>query len=150
MKNTIGCFAIIEDDKHRVLLVKRKDIPLWDLPGGKKDKNESMEECVVREVQEETGLKIEIDYLVGCFQRPRAQDIQYVYACRQVGGELIQEGKETKKLTYANPSILPVMMMPNRKYQIGCYRKGNVNTQRIIYDHHIFFYLQKMMKKLES
>lgn len=146
MKNTIGCFAIIEDDNHRVLLVKRKDIPLWDLPGGKKDMDESMEECVIREVQEETGLKVEIDYLVGCFQRPRAQDIQYVYACRQVGGGLIQEGKETKKVKYANPSILPVMMIPNRKYQIGCYRKGNVNVEQMIQDRSVLFYLQRMKK----
>ncbi len=29
-----GAFVIIQNDGREVLLVKRKDIPLWDLPGG--------------------------------------------------------------------------------------------------------------------
>jgi len=38
MRNTVGCFAVIEDEKHDILLVKRKDFPLWDLPGGRQAK----------------------------------------------------------------------------------------------------------------
>ncbi|MGM0612643.1 MAG: NUDIX domain-containing protein [Bacteroidota bacterium] len=44
----------------QVLLIKRKNEPFkdkWALPGGFVDMNETLEEAVVRELQEETGLK---------------------------------------------------------------------------------------------
>jgi 8-oxo-dGTP diphosphatase len=33
---------------------------LWEFPGGKQDPGESLEECLVREVEEETGLRIRV------------------------------------------------------------------------------------------
>lgn len=146
MNRTIGCFAVIEDKDHKILVVKRNDVPLWDLPGGRKDKGETLEECVIREVKEETGLEIEIDYLIGEFQRPKANDIQYVYACRRVYGDVIERGEETKKLKYISPFLLPIWMVPNRKKQIMCYRRGNIDVRQILKDHHVFFVLQKLMK----
>lgn len=43
------------NEKEEVLFIFRRD--KWDLPKGKLDKGETLEECAVREVQEETGLK---------------------------------------------------------------------------------------------
>jgi ADP-ribose pyrophosphatase YjhB (NUDIX family) len=48
-----GGFVI--NNKEEVLLIFRRG--KWDLPKGKLDKGESLEQCAVREVQEETGLK---------------------------------------------------------------------------------------------
>ena len=51
-----GATALIFKDKRsQVLMIKRRDVPLWVLPGGSIDANESPEEAVVREVLEETG-----------------------------------------------------------------------------------------------
>ncbi len=47
--------GLVHDAKKQVLLIFRKG--KWDLPKGKLDKGESMEECAVREVKEETGLE---------------------------------------------------------------------------------------------
>jgi 8-oxo-dGTP diphosphatase len=45
----------------KILLVKRENFKrfngLLELPGGKKRENETEKECVIREVEEETGLK---------------------------------------------------------------------------------------------
>jgi len=41
--------------ENKILLIKRKG--KWDLPKGKLDKNETLENCAVREVCEETGIK---------------------------------------------------------------------------------------------
>ena len=53
---------IIIDDKKRVLLIKRtydqEESNLWSLPGGTKEDNETLEECLVREIEEELGSSI--------------------------------------------------------------------------------------------
>jgi len=53
--NTVN--LITTDDKKRILLVKRADNQqesiLWSLPGGTKRENETLEECLMREIKEE-------------------------------------------------------------------------------------------------
>jgi 8-oxo-dGTP pyrophosphatase MutT (NUDIX family) len=43
-----------KDDQVEILLIFRNNV--WDLPKGKKEADESYEECALREVSEETGL----------------------------------------------------------------------------------------------
>jgi 8-oxo-dGTP pyrophosphatase MutT (NUDIX family) len=47
--------GVVENEKGELLLIFRKKH--WDLPKGKLDGNESLEECALREVEEETGLE---------------------------------------------------------------------------------------------
>ena len=56
---------VIQDDSDSVLLTKRsKDMSVfpgaWVLPGGHIEVGESLEECAIREVKEETGIEIDI------------------------------------------------------------------------------------------
>ncbi len=41
-----------------VLLVRRRDVPVWVLPGGGIDPGESPEQAAIREAKEETGLQV--------------------------------------------------------------------------------------------
>jgi 8-oxo-dGTP pyrophosphatase MutT (NUDIX family) len=50
---------------NKVLLVKRRDVPVWVLPGGGIDDGESPENACIREAKEETGLDVSIDRKVG-------------------------------------------------------------------------------------
>lgn len=52
---------VFNKDKTNILLVKRKDIPLWVLPGGGIDPHETAEQAIRRETLEETGLTVEIE-----------------------------------------------------------------------------------------
>lgn len=56
--NLIGTCAIIEYNK-KVLLEKRVDCNLWALIGGSLDIDESLEQCIIREIKEETSLIVE-------------------------------------------------------------------------------------------
>ena len=70
----IGVGVIIFDEKGRVLLGHRvgKDTGgiyepgSWCLPGGKQEYNETVEECAIREVKEETNLDIFNVHIFGC------------------------------------------------------------------------------------
>ncbi len=67
----IGCSATILDESHqKVLLTRRKDNGLWCLPGGHMESGESVEECCVREVFEETGLQVRVKRLTGVYSNP--------------------------------------------------------------------------------
>jgi 8-oxo-dGTP pyrophosphatase MutT (NUDIX family) len=46
--------GLVQNENNEVLLIHRRGF--WDLPKGKLDKGETLEECAVREVEEETGL----------------------------------------------------------------------------------------------
>ena len=60
----IAAGGIVQNEKGEILLQLRKG--KWDLPKGKLDNGESIEDCAVREVEEETGLKnIHLGELIG-------------------------------------------------------------------------------------
>jgi ADP-ribose pyrophosphatase YjhB (NUDIX family) len=53
--------AVVHDDAGRLLLVRRGHPPnagTWSLPGGRVEAGETLEQAVVREVREETGLAV--------------------------------------------------------------------------------------------
>jgi 8-oxo-dGTP pyrophosphatase MutT (NUDIX family) len=49
--------GVIIDDQNRLLLIQRSDNHRWAIPAGAMELGESMEECAIREVWEETGLR---------------------------------------------------------------------------------------------
>lgn len=80
----------------RVLLVRRGKEPLrgrWTVPGGTLELGETLEAAVVREVQEETGVRVEPVLLMAVFDRIERNGSDVVfhhvivdYLCRYVGG----------------------------------------------------------------
>lgn len=51
----IAAGGIVENEEGKILFQHRRG--KWDLPKGKLDDGETIEECAVREVEEETGLQ---------------------------------------------------------------------------------------------
>ncbi|MBS1620281.1 MAG: NUDIX hydrolase [Bacteroidetes bacterium] len=59
----IAAGGLVFNEKNELLLIYRRG--KWDLPKGKLDPGESIEDCAIREVQEETGLqKIKLNKLL--------------------------------------------------------------------------------------
>lgn len=99
----VGSGGIVEVD-NRILLLKRTHEPFIDqynLPSGHVNDNESPEYAAIREIFEETGLKVEIEYLFGIYffnDHPDGSGINIVYKCKIIDGKLIDtiEAKESK------------------------------------------------------
>ncbi len=86
--------AIVADGQGRLLMIKRGHEPgagLWSIPGGRIEPGETDAEAVVREMIEETGLKVQVGRLIGRVQRPGLNgaviDIRD-YAATVIGGTL--------------------------------------------------------------
>jgi 8-oxo-dGTP diphosphatase len=70
----IGVHGMIED-RGKILVLKRAPSMIykpgaWDLPGGHLAANETFEDCLAREVAEDTGLTIAIDRLLCANKAP--------------------------------------------------------------------------------
>lgn len=69
---------VIHDDA--LLMVQRANDPgkgLWSLPGGRVEHGEFLADALRREVQEETGLEVEVGELAGILEVP-GDDLHYV------------------------------------------------------------------------
>ncbi|GAA1629513.1 8-oxo-dGTP pyrophosphatase MutT (NUDIX family) [Actinoplanes couchii] len=53
---TIGARAVLRDDAGRVLLIQRNDNARWAFPAGTMELGQTLTDCAIREVYEETGL----------------------------------------------------------------------------------------------
>ncbi|MCD0483439.1 NUDIX domain-containing protein [Streptacidiphilus sp. ASG 303] len=62
--------AFVVNDRHEVLLERRSDNGRWGMPGGVQEIGENITGTVVREVLEETGIKVEVVGLVGIYTDP--------------------------------------------------------------------------------
>lgn len=76
--------AVAIVDKDMILMLKRKDNDKWTLPGGTMELTESLMDCAVREVKEETGLDINILDVIGTYTDP---DIRIEYSDGEVRRE---------------------------------------------------------------
>lgn len=104
--------AIVLQDQQ-VLLVKRDNPRFWELPGGGMAPGETPEETVRREVQEETGVHVEIVELLGWYERTgfRAHRSP-VYVCRPQSGPPQSQDDDTVQVRYFNLHTLPRGLCP--------------------------------------
>lgn len=80
--------GMIFNDENKLLLIFRKG--MWDMPKGKLDEGESIEECALREVTEETGLfSLTIDH-----------KLQITYHTYFIGSQLILKPSHWFKMQF--------------------------------------------------
>ena len=88
----------VTDNAGRLLLIRRTDNGNWALPGGAVDPGESLAEAAVRETEEETGIRCEVDAVVGIYTNPRhvihytsndevRQEFSIVLTARAISGQ---------------------------------------------------------------
>ncbi len=98
---------------NTVLLIKRKNDPFkgfWALPGGFVEYGEKVEDSVVREVSEETGLETRVNRLVGVYsdpsRDPRGHIVSVVFLLNIVGG-VLKSGDDAAEARFFKVDDLP-------------------------------------------
>lgn len=86
---TADCVVITKESGPQVLLIQRGGEPFkgrWAFPGGFMEMDETTEQCAIRELEEETGLRITEVKQIGAYSKvdrdPRGRTITVAYLAR--------------------------------------------------------------------
>lgn len=112
-----GVNAVVRDDAGRVLLHRRADTGEWSLLSGILEPGEDPAAGAVREVWEETGVRVAVERLAAVTVSPRvrhpngdlAQYLELVFACRPdpPGQAGRPDGDESLEVAWFPPGALP-------------------------------------------
>jgi len=130
--------AIVLNEEREVLLQMRGDKHAWGLPGGALELGESAEEAVIREVYEETGLHIKVEYFQGVYTRysddypngDQAQPIAFVFVCSICGGTLSIDGEETLDLRFFPVTAAPPLFNQQQRDAFADFLHGRRGISR--------------------
>ena len=113
----VAAGGVVQNEEGKVLFIYRKK--RWDLPKGKVEKGETLEEGAKREVKEETGVKkIKVGELVGVTyhifkrnNRYQLKESHWFYMTTKYEGELVPQTKEdiTKAVWKGNKKTLKAL-----------------------------------------
>ena len=108
--------AMIPFPSNRILLVKRDTVPFkgyWALPGGRMDPGENIEQTIIREVKEETGLDVTLVRKIGEYiEKGVKDDVEYEYypTCflvKAIGGQVERQESEIQEIQLFSLKGLP-------------------------------------------
>lgn len=126
-----GASAIVVTGDGKIVLQRRADNDLWALPGGTMDIGESIGEAVIREVEEETGLHVEPDTVVGVYSDPNhvfaysdgevRQEFSVCFACHIIGGALRASDESHEVAAFAPDEIASLDMHPSIRLRVRHY-----------------------------
>ena len=108
--------AVISDGEGRVLLARRPEgthmAGLWEFPGGKVEKDESYSEALVRELDEELGVSVEIGspLTFAVHTEPDLEILLLFFSCVIADG--VPTPREGQELRWVRPDQLEHFQMP--------------------------------------
>jgi len=104
--NHVKVAAAVIIDNNKLFAAQRKNkgelALFWEFPGGKLEKGESGESAIVREIEEELSLKVEVlKHLISIEHQYKTFSITLIaYLCKIVEGELtLKDHVDSKWLT---------------------------------------------------
>jgi ADP-ribose pyrophosphatase YjhB (NUDIX family) len=132
--------AIVVDARGRILLHRRRDNDRWALPGGVMELGESLGDCAVREVREETGLEVEPVGIVGIYSDPKhvfayddgevRQEFSICLECRIVDGELAVSEESFEVEFFTADAIKALPMVDSIRLRVTDYLSGQTPVIR--------------------
>lgn len=99
---TVGAVAAIEHD-GKLLFLSQPHRAGWSLPGGLLERREPPDAGVVREVAEETGLRIEVGLPLTCLVNPIARRVDVIYLVPAATAPQVVCGGEADDYSWLRP-----------------------------------------------
>ena len=113
---TADCIVMTREPEPQVLLIQRGHEPFkgcWAFPGGFMNIDETTEQCAIRELEEETGLKVNSLHQVGAYSKvdrdPRGRTVTVAYlAIIEAPVEVLGQDDAAKAQWFSVNSLPPL------------------------------------------
>lgn len=102
---------IFNKTKNKILLAKRRDLPVWVAPGGMIEKDEPPGQAVIREIFEETGVKVKIVRKVAIYSQKGSSKKIYLFECKVISGKPTPQ-PESKEVRFVGINEIPKLIDP--------------------------------------
>lgn len=113
---TYGVFAICFNE-DKVLLAKRRDRDMWNLPGGRVEKGEGLVDALKREIKEETGAEIQNIISSRSYLNNEKMDLVVAFLVNLFPFEFVPN-PEAEQIQYFDISALPENLYFSHKQRI--------------------------------
>jgi len=106
--HSVSAIGVVADPAGRVLLQRRRDNGAWEPPGGVLELGERITDGLIREVREETGIRVEPVILTGVYKSMTHAVIEMVFLCRMTGG-ILATSAESTELIWADRDLITAL-----------------------------------------
>lgn len=138
--------GIVENEQGEILLVKTHNQG-WVFPGGQVEVGENLIDAVIREVKEESGIDIEVSYMIGVYSNTGMYKwydgvtdvptkVMFDFVCKFVGGELGISDETTDSKWVPKENVLDYIETPAIRTRYQAYLDFDGKTSYMEYVTH--------------
>ncbi|MGW4116405.1 NUDIX hydrolase [Actinosynnema sp. NPDC004786] len=124
----VAVTAFVQDDRGRILMIRRTDNDLYAIPGGAQDVGETIGHTVIREVKEETGIDVDPTDIIGVYSDPAhvisytngevRQEFSICFRAQPIGGELRTSNESSEVHWVAHEDLAALNIHPSIRLRI--------------------------------
>ena len=107
----VSVAGLVSNDNGEILLINSPRRG-WEYPGGMVEPGETFQEALVREIQEESGVEVEITGFIGLCKNVEKDVVNIDFSCKYVNGELTTSDESSEVRWVKKEDALDMVTFP--------------------------------------
>ena len=116
----VSVAGLVCNDKDEILLLKSPTRG-WEYPGGMVEPGETLQDALIREVKEETGVDIKITGFIGVCKNIQKDIVNIDFSCKYTGGDLATSDESLDLKWVRRDEALDLVTFPLTKKRLEKY-----------------------------
>ncbi|PWT26664.1 NUDIX hydrolase [Butyrivibrio fibrisolvens] len=113
----VSVAGLVCNDKDEILLLKSPTRG-WEYPGGMVEPGETLQDALIREVKEETGVDIKITGFIGVCKNIQKDIVNIDFFCKYTGGDLVTSDESLEVKWVRRDEALNLVTFPLTKKRL--------------------------------
>lgn len=107
----VSVAGLVTDDGENILLVKSPRRG-WEYPGGLVEPGETLQDALIREIKEESGIEVKITGFIGLCKNIEKDSVNIDFTCKPIGGRLATSDESTEVMWVNKEKALEMITFP--------------------------------------